>query len=215
MRENRNRHLAAILRQPVVPVVTLNDPKQAVPLARALSDGGLPVIEVTLRTGAALRAIRALADELAGRAVVGAGTVLSPEQGEQALRAGAAFLVSPGVTPRLIQACRDWPVPFLPGVATASEAMALADLGFVFQKFFPAEPAGGVAALKALAAPLPEIRFCPTGGIGQDNWQAYLACPNVVCVGGSWIAPGAEVEAGRFDAIRSRAEAVSVRPAAT
>ncbi len=209
MRENRNKHLASLLRQPVIPVVTIEDPATAVPLARALSDGGLPVIEVTLRTREALRAIRAIADELAGRAVVGAGTVRTPEDGANAIRAGAAFLVSPGVTPSLIQASQDWRVPFLPGVATASEAMALADLGFVFQKFFPAEQAGGAAALKALSAPLPDIRFCPTGGVRTDNAADYLALPNVVCVGGSWIAPNADIASGNMAAIRARAEAVA------
>ncbi len=209
MRENRNKHLASLLRQPVIPVVTIEDPATAVPLARALSDGGLPVIEVTLRTREALRAIRAIADELAGRAVVGAGTVRTPEDGANAIRAGAAFLVSPGVTPSLIQASQDWRVPFLPGVATASEAMALADLGFVFQKFFPAEQAGGAAALKALSAPLPDIRFCPTGGVRADNAADYLALPNVVCVGGSWIAPNADIASGNMAAIRARAEAVA------
>ena len=159
MAENRTQGFDALLRQTVVPVVTIEDPAKAVPLARALSDGGLPLIEVTLRTNGALAAIRAIADELAGRAVVGAGTVRKPADAERALRAGAAFLVSPGVTPSLIQASRDWPAPFMPGVATASEAMALADLGFTYQKFFPAEQAGGAAALKALAAPLHDIRF--------------------------------------------------------
>ena len=209
MRENRNKHLVSLLRQPVVPVVTIDDPAKAVPLARALSDGGLPVVEVTLRTREALRAIRAIADELAGLAVVGAGTVRTPADGENAIRAGAAFLVSPGVTPSLIQASQDWPVPFLPGVATASEAMALADLGFFFQKFFPAEQAGGAAALKALAAPLPDIRFCPTGGVRPDNAADYLSLPNVVCVGGSWIAPNADIEAENVEAIRARAEAAA------
>ena len=209
MAENRNRQLAEILRQPVVPVVTLRDPALAMPLARALSDGGLPVVEITLRTEAALQAIRRIANEQAGRAVVGAGTVRTPEQGLEAIRAGAAFLVSPGVTPRLIQASVEWPVPFLPGIATASEAMALADMGFAVQKFFPAEAAGGPAALRALATPLPDISFCPTGGINADNWAAYLACPNVVSVGGSWIAPAADIEAGAFEAIRARAEVAS------
>ncbi len=209
MRDNRNKYFPAILRQPVVPVVTIDDPSHAVPLARALSDGGLPVVEVTLRTDTALTAIRAIADELAGRVIVGAGTVRSPEQAGQALRAGAAFFVSPGVTPSLIQAAQDWPVPFLPGVATASEAMALADLGYVFQKFFPAEQSGGAAALKALSVALPEIRFCPTGGIGPGNVSDYLSLANVVCVGGSWVAPAADIASGAFDVIRTRAEAAA------
>ena len=209
MADKHNQGFAALLRQPVVPVVTIEEAVKAVPLARALSDGGLPLIEVTLRTDGALAAIRAIASELAGRAVVGAGTVRSPADGERALRAGAAFLVSPGVTPSLIQASRDWPVPFMPGVATASEAMALADLGFIFQKFFPAEQSGGAAALKALAAPLHDIRFCPTGGIRPENASDYLGLANVVCVGGSWLASARDIGASDFDAIRARAEAAS------
>jgi 2-dehydro-3-deoxyphosphogluconate aldolase/(4S)-4-hydroxy-2-oxoglutarate aldolase len=207
--ENKNQGLGRILRQSVIPVVTLDDPADAVPLARALSDGGLPVIEVTLRTGQALQAIRAIASELPGRAVVGAGTVRSARQGDEAIAAGAAFLVSPGVTPSLIQAAVNWRVPFLPGVATASEAMALADLGYQFQKFFPAEQAGGVGALKALAAPLPDISFCPTGGVNTSNAPSYLALDNVVCVGGSWVTPKDAVAARDWSAVRALAEAAA------
>lgn len=203
--DNTNQVFAKLLRQTVVPVITVDEPTKAVQLARALADGGLPVIEVTLRTEMALRCMRAIADELSGHAVVGAGTIRSPEQGAEAMNAGAAFLVSPGVTPSLIQAAMQWRVPFLPGVATASEAMALADMGYAFQKFFPAEQAGGVAALTSLGAPLPDIQFCPTGGIHAGNAADYLALANVVCVGGSWVAPKAAVEAGDWAAIRDLA----------
>ncbi len=207
--QNNNQALTGFLRQSVIPVVTVDDPERAVALARALSDGGLPVIEVTLRTDAALRAIRAIADALPGRAVVAAGTVRTPRQGTEAIAAGAAFLVSPGVTPSLIQAALEWRVPFLPGVATASEAMALADMGYALQKFFPAEQAGGAAALKSMAAPLPDISFCPTGGIHAGNATAYLGLGNVVCVGGSWVAPNDAVEAGDWSAITKLAEAAA------
>ncbi|MFY0613123.1 MAG: bifunctional 4-hydroxy-2-oxoglutarate aldolase/2-dehydro-3-deoxy-phosphogluconate aldolase [Hyphomicrobiaceae bacterium] len=211
--QSNNQAFGLLLRQPVVPVVTIDDPARAVALARALSDGGLPVIEVTLRTDAALGAIRAMTEALPGRAVIGAGTVRSPAQAAEAMAAGAAFLVSPGVTPSLIEAAMGWRVPFLPGVATASEAMALADMGYVFQKFFPAEQAGGAAALKSLGAPLPDISFCPTGGIHAGNAMDYLSLDNVVCVGGSWVAPKQLVDADDWAAIGQLAEAAAeLRP---
>lgn len=211
--QSNNQAFGLLLRQPVVPVVTIDDPARAVALARALSDGGLPVIEVTLRTDAALGAIRAMTEALPGRAVIGAGTVRSPAQAAEAMAAGAAFLVSPGVTPSLIEAAMGWRVPFLPGVATASEAMALADMGYVFQKFFPAEQAGGAAALKSLGAPLPDISFCPTGGIHAGNALDYLSLDNVVCVGGSWVAPKQLVDADDWVAIKKLSEAAAgLRP---
>jgi len=203
--QNRNEAFGRILRQPVIPVVTLEVPDEAVLLAKALSDGGLAVIEVTLRTDAALASLKAISDALPGRVIVGAGTVRSPAQGKEAIAAGAQFLVSPGVTPSLIQAAMEWRVPFLPGIATASEAMALADMGYVFQKFFPAEASGGVAALKGLAAPLPDITFCPTGGINMQNAPDYLALSNVACVGGSWVAPASAVASGDWDQVRKLA----------
>jgi 2-dehydro-3-deoxyphosphogluconate aldolase/(4S)-4-hydroxy-2-oxoglutarate aldolase len=209
MNNNRNEALGRILRQPVIPVVTVEDPERAVALARALSDGGLPAIEVTLRTETALLCMRAITDELTGRVVLGAGTIRTQLQGAEAIAAGAQFLVSPGVTPSLMQAAMEWKVPFLPGVATASEAMALADMGYAYQKFFPAEQAGGAAALKALGAPLPDISFCPTGGIHAGNAADYLCIDNVMCVGGSWVAPKAAVDAGDWDAIRALAEAAA------
>ncbi|MFG2191374.1 bifunctional 4-hydroxy-2-oxoglutarate aldolase/2-dehydro-3-deoxy-phosphogluconate aldolase [Streptomyces sp. NPDC048639] len=173
---------------PVIPVVVLDDAADAVPLARALVAGGLPAIEVTLRTPAAHDAIRAIADGVPD-AVVGAGTVLSPEDVAAAASAGARFLVSPGWTDRLLGATRESGLPFLPGVSTASEVVALLERGVSEMKFFPAEAAGGTAYLKSLASPLPRARFCPTGGIGADTAASYLALPNVGCVGGSWMVP--------------------------
>ncbi|HEV3158094.1 MAG TPA: bifunctional 4-hydroxy-2-oxoglutarate aldolase/2-dehydro-3-deoxy-phosphogluconate aldolase [Candidatus Baltobacteraceae bacterium] len=171
---------------PVVPVVTITDPATAVPLARSLVEGGLPVIEIALRTPCALEAIRCISTEVPD-AVVGAGTVLSAHQCEQARTAGAKFLVSPGATDLLVTAARACGLPFLPGIATAGEAMRLLEMGFTFQKFFPAETAGGVAMIKALGAPLPQIRFCPTGGISPSRAAEYLRLDNVICVGGSWL----------------------------
>ncbi|MDH6570745.1 2-dehydro-3-deoxyphosphogluconate aldolase/(4S)-4-hydroxy-2-oxoglutarate aldolase [Streptomyces sp. SAI-117] len=173
---------------PVVPVVVLQDASDAVPLARALVAGGLPAIEVTLRTPAALDAIRAIAAEVPD-AVVGAGTVITPEQVHDAVAAGARFLVSPGWTDVLLEAMRESGVPFLPGVSTTSEVVALLERGVTEMKFFPAEAAGGTAYLKSLAGPLPQARFCPTGGIGVGNASEYLALPNVGCVGGTWMLP--------------------------
>ncbi|MEV5317416.1 bifunctional 4-hydroxy-2-oxoglutarate aldolase/2-dehydro-3-deoxy-phosphogluconate aldolase [Streptomyces sp. NPDC052687] len=173
---------------PVVPVVVVADPADAVPLARALVAGGLPVIEVTLRTPGALEAIRAIAGEVP-EAVVGAGTVLTPAQAEESVAAGARFLVSPGWTDALLAAMRASGVPYLPGVSTTSEVVALLERGVREMKFFPAEAAGGTAYLRSLSGPLPQARFCPTGGIGPGSAPAYLALPNVGCVGGSWMLP--------------------------
>lgn len=195
----------------VVPVLTIDRAEVAVPLARALVAGGLRILEVTLRTPTALEGLRQIARDVP-KAVVGAGTVLMPEHGQDAIAAGAKFLVSPGITPRLIQAAATWAVPFLPGAATPSEAMALADLGYRALKFFPAEPSGGIATLKALAAPLQNIVFCPTGGIDLEKARSYLALPNVVTVGGSWVAPASAIAAGDWDAItRLSSEAAALR----
>ncbi|MEU9985452.1 bifunctional 4-hydroxy-2-oxoglutarate aldolase/2-dehydro-3-deoxy-phosphogluconate aldolase [Streptomyces sp. NPDC048045] len=180
---------------PVVPVVVVPDAAVAVPLARALVAGGLPAIEVTLRTPAALDAIRAIADEVPD-AVVGAGTVITPEQVARCVAAGARFLVSPGWTVALLEAMRGSGVPFLPGVSTTSEVVALLERGVREMKFFPAQAAGGTAYLKSLAGPLPQARFCPTGGIGPATAPEYLSLPNVGCVGGSWMAPADAVAAG-------------------
>lgn len=185
---------------PVMPVVVVDDPEKAVPLSRALVAGGLPGVEITLRTPGAMRAIERVAAEVPD-AVVGAGTVTAPEQADDAARAGAKFLVSPGCSPRLSAAMADTGLPFLPGVSTVSEAMALLEQGVYEMKFFPAEPAGGAAFLKALSSPLPKARFCPTGGITVESAPSYLALPNVGCVGGSWLTPASLVEAGRWDEI--------------
>ncbi|WP_406257394.1 bifunctional 4-hydroxy-2-oxoglutarate aldolase/2-dehydro-3-deoxy-phosphogluconate aldolase [Streptomyces nigra] len=179
---------------PVVPVVVVDDPSDAIPLARALVAGGLRAIEVTLRTPGALDAIRAIADAVP-EAVVGAGTVLAPEQVRRSVEAGARFLVSPGWTDSLLDAMRASGVPYLPGVSTASEVLALLERGVRELKFFPAEAAGGTAYLKSLYGPLPQARFCPTGGIGPGSAPDYLALPNVACVGGSWMLPADAVAA--------------------
>ena len=194
--------VARLRRAGVVPVITIEDAASALPFATALRDGGLDVIEVTLRTGAALEAIRRIAAGLPD-IMVGAGTVLSKAQAEDSVAAGARFLVSPGLTPTIADAGLAASVPLLPGIATASEAMAAAERGIAFLKFFPAEAIGGVAALKALAAPLPHLRFCPTGGIDAAKAAAYLALPNVVCVGGSWMAPADAVQTGDWAKIAS------------
>jgi 2-dehydro-3-deoxyphosphogluconate aldolase / (4S)-4-hydroxy-2-oxoglutarate aldolase len=185
-------------RVPVVPVLTIERVIDAVPLARALVAGGLPVLEVTLRTPDALEAVRAIVADVP-EAVVGVGTVVQEPEIRLALAAGARFLVSPGTPPALAAALARAPV--LPGCATVSEAMALAGLGFAVQKFFPAEAAGGTGFLNAVASPLPHIAFCPTGGIDQRNMNAYLALPNVVSVGGSWVAPRDAIARGDFGRI--------------
>lgn len=189
---------------PVIPVVVLDDAAAAVPLARALVEGGLPAIEVTLRTPAGLEAITRIAAEVPD-AVVGAGTVVRPQDAERSAAAGARFLVSPGCTPRLRAAMAATGLPFLPGVATASEAVALLEDGVTALKFFPAQAAGGTAYLKSLAGPLPQARFCPTGGITPGNAAEYLALPNVGCVGGSWLTPADAVRSGDWDRIRKLA----------
>jgi 2-dehydro-3-deoxyphosphogluconate aldolase/(4S)-4-hydroxy-2-oxoglutarate aldolase len=193
---------------PVVPVLAIDSVERAVPLARALVSGGLPVLEITLRTPVALAVIEAIADEVEG-AVVGAGTVLTPQQYHSAERAGTRFVVSPGATDALLRYAEGSDTPFLPGVATASEVMRLLDLGYHFMKFFPAEPAGGIAYLRSLAAPLPAACFCPTGGIDAERAGDYLALPNVICVGGSWVAPGTAVAAGDWARITELAKAAA------
>lgn len=189
---------------PVVPVVVVDDPSDAVPLARALVAGGLPAIEVTLRTPAALEAIGAIADAVPD-AVVGAGTVITPEQVTRAVEAGAGFLVSPGWTDLLLEAMRASGVPYLPGVSTTSEVVALLERGVREMKFFPAEAAGGTAYLKSLNGPLPQARFCPTGGIGPATAPDYLALPNVGCVGGSWMLPADAIAARDWERVEALA----------
>ncbi|MGV9706772.1 bifunctional 4-hydroxy-2-oxoglutarate aldolase/2-dehydro-3-deoxy-phosphogluconate aldolase [Streptomyces sp. NPDC003483] len=195
---------------PVMPVVVLTDADDAVPLARALVAGGLPAIEVTLRTPAALDAVRAIAAAVPD-AVVGAGTVLTPAQVAETVAAGARFLVSPGWTDGLLDAMKASGVPFLPGVSTASEVVALLERGVREMKFFPAQAAGGTAYLRSLAGPLPQARFCPTGGITADNAREYLALPNVGCVGGTWMVPGDAIAAKDWGRIKSLAADAATR----
>ncbi|WP_371529471.1 bifunctional 4-hydroxy-2-oxoglutarate aldolase/2-dehydro-3-deoxy-phosphogluconate aldolase [Streptomyces sp. NBC_01283] len=196
---------------PVVPVVVVEDVADAVPLARALVAGGLPAIEVTLRTPAALDSIRAIAAEVPD-AVVGAGTVISPQGVADSVDAGARFLVSPGWTDTLLAAMKASGVPFLPGVSTTSEVVALLERGVHEMKFFPAEAAGGTAYLKSLGGPLPQARFCPTGGIGLASAPSYLALANVGCVGGSWMLPADAVSAKDWPRIEALArEAAALR----
>ena len=184
---------------PVIPVLTIDRVQDAQPLARALVAGGLPALEITLRTDAAMEAIAAVA-EVEG-ALAGVGTLLTTAQIHDAKSAGATFGVSPGATDSIIKAAQDYDLPLLPGAATATEAMRLLEQGFVFQKFFPAEAAGGAPALGSMAGPLPQITFCPTGGVTPENAKTYLTLPNTRCVGGSWIAPKALIDAGDWEQI--------------
>src|SRR6476661_9761026 len=203
-----------VSKTPVIPVLTIERLADAVPLARALVAGGLPVIEVTLRTKAALAAIKAIAAQVPD-CTVGVGTVTRVPDITAAIEAGARYLVSPGTPAELAAALAEASVPVLPGCATVSEAMALSARGFKVLKFFPAEACGGVAWLKSVAAPLPDLKFCPTGGIDSKNIAAYLGCPNVLAVGGSWVAPKDALRAGDFSRItRLAREASALRAAA-
>jgi len=184
---------------PVIPVLVVDDAAHAVPLARALVAGGLPVLEVTLRTAAALDVIREMATVTGG--IVGAGTLLTPKDVEDAKAAGALFGVSPGATDLILDACEANDLPLLPGVATASEAMRLLERGYTVQKFFPAQANGGAPALKAIGSPIPQVSFCPTGGVSLKNANDYLSLSNTLCVGGSWVAPKDKVLSGDWDGI--------------
>lgn len=196
---------------PVMPVVVIDDAALAEPLARVLLANDVRTIEVTLRTAAALDAIRAVATA-APEMIVGAGTVLNLADLDAAIEAGARYALSPGATPKLMKAARNAKIPFIPGVATSSEIMRGLDLGYTHFKFFPAEQMGGVAALKAQHGPFPNAKFCPTGGISADKAPAYLALPNVLCVGGSWIAPADKIKAQDWAAIEAAAkQAASLR----
>lgn len=190
---------------PVIPVVALDDADHAVPLAQALSRGGIRNIEITLRTPAGLPAIERISTEVPDM-VVGAGTITETGQAAKAAEAGARYIVTPGYTERLISEVTDTGLPYLAGISTVSEAMRLAELGATALKFFPAEPSGGIAYLKAIAGPLPHLRFCPTGGITEDNAPHYLALPNVGCVGGSWLTPKKLLAAGEWDQVESLAQ---------
>ncbi len=187
----------------VIPVLAVDDPAKAVHLAKALVEGGLPVLEVTLRTDAALDVVQAMT-QVEG-AVVGVGTLMTAEHVRQSVQAGAKFGVSPGSTETVLDACEAARLPLLPGIDSVTTAMSNLERGYLCQKFFPAEQSGGVAKLQALYAPLPQITFCPTGGISPLNASEYLALPNVCCVGGSWVAPTTAVDASNWGEIRSRA----------
>lgn len=190
--------------KPLMPVIVINDLAEAIPLAQALVAGGVRFLEITLRTGLGLEAIK-LIKQTVPDAIVGAGTVTSSEQFAAALAQGAEFIVSPGISAELLDAAQNWGGPYLPGVATASEVMQARNAGFRYQKLFPAEVLGGLAALKAFAGPFADVKFCPTGGIGQTNYQDYLAQSNVFAVGGSWLTPKELVAAQNWQAIESLA----------
>ena len=192
---------------PVVPVLVVNEIAHARPLAEALVTGGLPALEVTLRTPVALDVIREMAKVSGG--AVGAGTLLTRDDVLAAKAAGATFGVSPGATDALLDAAEDADLPLLPGAATATEAMRLLERGYTVQKFFPAEASGGAPALKAIGAPLPQIRFCPTGGVSPENAKDYLSLGNTICVGGSWVAPKSAVESGDWLTIAKLAQAAA------
>ncbi len=190
---------------PVVPVIVIEEIEQAVPLAQALLRGGIRVLEVTLRSAAAIDAIKLLSREVPD-AIVGAGTVANPADLQAVADAGAVFAISPGLTPSLLDAANQGPIALIPGIASASELMLGMEMGYTAFKFFPAEAAGGVPMLKSIGGPFPQITFCPTGGVSQNNYNDYLALTNVACVGGSWIVPSREIEAGNWEAITQLAE---------
>lgn len=195
---------------PVVPVLVIDDLAHARTLAEALVAGGLPTLEVTLRTPVALDAIRAMAEVPGG--VVGAGTLLTPADVKAAKAAGAKFGVSPGATERLLDACAEYDLPLLPGAATATEVMLLLEMGYTVQKFFPAEQSGGAGFLKSIGSPIPQVKFCPTGGISLKNARDYLGLSNILCVGGSWVAPKDAMLRGDWAAITTLArEACALR----
>jgi 2-dehydro-3-deoxyphosphogluconate aldolase / (4S)-4-hydroxy-2-oxoglutarate aldolase len=202
---SRQEALAELFRSArIIPVITIDRVEDAVPLARALVDGGVRFLEITLRTPVAAEAVTAVVEAVPD-AVVGIGTVLSPRDLARARELGARFALSPGAPPELLDAAAAGDLPFVPGIATASELMAALARGFDLVKFFPAVPAGGIPTLRALAGPFPQARFCPTGGIGEGNAADWLAQPNVLAVGGSWLTPSEEIRAGRWDAITERA----------
>jgi 2-dehydro-3-deoxyphosphogluconate aldolase/(4S)-4-hydroxy-2-oxoglutarate aldolase len=193
---------------PVIPVIIVDDLRQAVPLAEALVAGGVRVLEITLRTPVALQAIRTIAAEVQD-AIVGVGTITRPEHFTDAVAAGACFGVSPGLTPVLVEAARASGLPLLPGVMTPSDVIAARSAGFTELKLFPAEQAGGIGMLKALGSPFPDVTFCPTGGVTPESAPRYLALSNVACVGGSWLAPKDAVAAGNWDEITTLARAAA------
>lgn len=204
-RRNWTREPAEILSLgPVIPVMVIKKREQAVPLARALVAGGVKVLEITLRTAVAVDAITAICREVPD-AVVGAGTVTTPEELRAVTEAGAVFAISPGLTPELLEAANAGTIALIPGISTISELMTGISRGYNHFKFFPAEAAGGIKMLKAIAGPFPSITFCPTGGISPDNYKDYLALANVACVGGSWIVPGKAIEQEDWERITALA----------
>jgi 2-dehydro-3-deoxyphosphogluconate aldolase/(4S)-4-hydroxy-2-oxoglutarate aldolase len=193
---------------PVIPVIAIDNIEQAVPLAKALVAGGIRVLEVTLRTEHGIPAIRAMAEQVPG-AIVGVGTLTQPDEFAAARDAGAVFGVSPGLTPSLIEAAKRSGLPLLPGVMTPSEVMSAREAGFRQLKLFPAVPAGGIGMLNAIAGPLPDVTFCPTGGISLETASQFLACKNVACVGGSWLTPKDAMASGDWGRITELARAAS------
>ena len=190
---------------PVVPVLVINDVEQAVPLAKALMEGGIKVLEVTLRTPAAIDVIKRIAQEVPD-SLIGAGTVTNAQQLKAVVEAGAKFAISPGMTADLLKAGMDSEIPLIPGISSTSDLMKGKDAGYTHMKFFPAEASGGVKAIKSISGPFPDVTFCPTGGIGPDNYNDYLALNNVKCVGGSWLAPDDAIESGDWARITQLAK---------
>ena len=190
---------------PVVPVLVINDVEKAVPLAKALMEGGIKVLEVTLRTPAAIDVIKRIADEVPD-SLIGAGTVTNAQQLKAVVEAGAKFAISPGMTADLLKAGMDSEIPLIPGISSTSDLMKGKDAGYTHMKFFPAEASGGVKAIKSISGPFPDVTFCPTGGIGPDNYNDYLALNNVKCVGGSWLAPDDAIESGDWARITQLAK---------
>ena len=190
---------------PVVPVLVINDVEKAVPLAKALMEGGIKVLEVTLRTPAAIDVIKRIADEVPD-SLIGAGTVTNAQQLKAVVEAGAKFAISPGMTADLLKAGMDADIPLIPGISSTSDLMKGKDAGYTHMKFFPAEASGGVKAIKSISGPFPDVTFCPTGGIGPNNYNDYLALNNVKCVGGSWLAPDDAIESGDWARITQLAK---------
>ncbi|WP_218354886.1 bifunctional 4-hydroxy-2-oxoglutarate aldolase/2-dehydro-3-deoxy-phosphogluconate aldolase [Alteromonas lipotrueiana] len=194
---------------PVVPVLVINDVEKAVPLAKALMAGGIKVLEVTLRTAQALDVIKRIATEVPD-ALIGAGTVTNAQELKNVVEAGAKFAISPGMTAELLKAGKECEIPLIPGISSTSDLMKAKDAGYTHMKFFPAEASGGIKAIKSISGPFPDVTFCPTGGISLANYKDYLALKNVVCVGGSWVAPDDAIESGDWERITQLAkEAVS------
>ncbi|APD86640.1 MULTISPECIES: bifunctional 4-hydroxy-2-oxoglutarate aldolase/2-dehydro-3-deoxy-phosphogluconate aldolase [Alteromonas] len=190
---------------PVVPVLVINDVEKAVPLAKALMEGGIKVLEVTLRTPAAIDVIKRIAEEVPD-SLIGAGTVTNAQQLKAVIEAGAKFAISPGMTADLLKAGMDADIPLIPGISSTSDLMKGKDAGYTHMKFFPAEASGGVKAIKSISGPFPDVTFCPTGGIGPNNYNDYLALNNVKCVGGSWLAPDDAIESGDWARITQLAK---------